>query len=176
VRGLPLTAAVAGMTLAHIGVGVFVLGVTLVEGNTIERDVALQPGQGTRLGDYTFTYAGGENIEGPNYEGFRGHVTVTRDGRTVAQLAPEKRRYWVQNSVMTEAGIGAGWNRDLFVALGEDVGNGAWSLRLQYRPLIRFVWLGALIMALGGITTLFDARYRQPVRSPQPAPASKLPA
>jgi len=160
-RGLRLPASVVGMTVAHVGVGLFVLGVTLVESATIERDVAMKPGAGITLGSYTYTYTGGESINGPNYEGFRGHVTVTQEGRTVATLAPEKRRYWVQNSVMTEAGIGAGWNRDVFAALGEDVGDGAWSLRLQYRPLIRFVWFGALVMALGGVITLRDARYRK---------------
>jgi cytochrome c-type biogenesis protein CcmF len=160
-RGLRLPASVVGMTVAHIGVGLFVLGVTLVESATIERDVAMKAGTGIVLGSYTYTYTGGEAIEGPNYEGYRGHVTVARNGRTVATLAPEKRHYWVQNSVMTEAGIGAGWNRDVFAALGEDVGAGAWSLRLQYRPLIRFIWLGALIMALGGIITLRDVRYRR---------------
>jgi cytochrome c-type biogenesis protein CcmF len=78
----------------------------------------------------------------------------------VAELAPEKRHYFVQGSVMTEAAIGATWNRDLLAALGEDVGADSWSLRLQYRPMIRFIWLGAVVMALGGITTLFDRRYR----------------
>jgi cytochrome c-type biogenesis protein CcmF len=159
-RGQGMPAAMIGMTVAHIGLSLFVLGATVVESRTIERDIALKPGQGSDLAGYVFTYQGGEAIDGPNYDGFRGHVIVTRNGQTVATLAPEKRRYWVQGSVMTEAGIAAGWNRDLFVALGEDVGGGAWSLRLQYRPLIRFIWLGALIMALGGITTLFDRRYR----------------
>jgi cytochrome c-type biogenesis protein CcmF len=121
----------------------------------------MKPGAGVTLGSYEYTYTGGEAIDGPNYEGYRGHVTVSRDGRVVAQLAPEKRRYWVQNSVMTEAGIGAGWNRDVFAALGEDIGDGAWSVRLQYRPLIRFIWFGALVMALGGAVTLRDVRYRQ---------------
>jgi cytochrome c-type biogenesis protein CcmF len=157
-----LPASVLGMTVAHVGVGVFVLGATLVESASIERDVAMKAGVGVRLGDYEYAYVGGEDITGPNYEGFRGHVIVSRDGKVVARLAPEKRRYWVQNSVMTEAGIGAGWNRDVFVALGEDVGNGAWSVRLQYRPLIRFIWMGALIMSLGGALTLRDLRYRRP--------------
>ncbi len=160
-RGLRMPASVVGMTVAHIGVGLFVLGATLVESASIERDVAMKPGVSVELGGYTYRYTGGEAIEGPNYDGFRAHVTVSRGTRTVAVLAPEKRRYWVTNSVMTEAGIGAAWNRDLFVALGEDVGDGAWSLRLQYRPLIRFIWLGALIMALGGIITLRDERYRR---------------
>jgi cytochrome c-type biogenesis protein CcmF len=99
-------------------------------------------------------------VEGPNYDGFRGHVTVLRKGVVVTTLAPEKRHYWVQGTVMAKAAIAAGWNRDLLAALGEDVGNNAWSLRLQYRPLIRFVWIGALIMAIGGLTTLWDRRYR----------------
>ncbi len=158
-RKLSLPAAIVGMSMAHIGLGVFVLGVTLVETATVERDVALRAGQGVQLAGYTFTYEGGENIAGPNYNGYRGHVVVTRNGSTVAQLTPEKRNYWVQGSVMTEAGISASWTRDLFAALGEDVGAGAWSLRLQYRPLIRFIWFGALIMAIGGIVTLFDRRY-----------------
>jgi cytochrome c-type biogenesis protein CcmF len=83
-----------------------------------------------------------------------------RKGQVVAELSPEKRHYFVQGSVMTEAAINARWNRDLLVALGEDVGKDSWSLRLQYRPMIRFIWLGAAIMALGGITTLFDRRYK----------------
>ena len=167
-RGIRLPAAVIGMTLAHIGIGVLLLGITLVESQTIERDIAMRPGQGVEIGGYTYIFHGGEDLQGPNYDGFRGHVTVTRGDRLVADLSPEKRHYFVQGSVMTEAGIGANWNRDLFVALGEDVGAGAWSLRLQYRPLIRFIWLGALIIALGGITTLFDKRYRAPPATDAP--------
>jgi cytochrome c-type biogenesis protein CcmF len=156
-----LTAATAGMTLAHVGLGLFVLGVTFVESATIERDVALASGQSAQLGAYVFRYEGGEPVTGPNYEGFRGRVIVTRDGRVVARMAPEKRRYYVQGSVMTEAAIEPGWNRDLFAALGEDVGAGAWSLRLQYRPLIRFIWFGALVMALGGVIAMRDRRFRE---------------
>jgi cytochrome c-type biogenesis protein CcmF len=161
-KGVKLPAATIGMTLAHIGIAVLLMGITLVESQTIERDIAMKTGQSVEIAGYNFTYHGGEDIKGPNYSGYRGHVTVTRNGKTMADLNPEKRLYTVQNSVMTEAGIGATWNRDLFVALGEDVGNGAWSLRLQYRPLIRFIWVGAFILAMGGITTLFDKRYRQP--------------
>ena len=159
-RRLTLPASVLGMTIAHIGLGLFVLGITFVKSNTIEMDVALARGASQQVGDYVFRYNGGENIEGPNFDGFRGHVTAFRNGQVVAELSPEKRHYFVQGSVMTEAAIGAKWNRDLLAALGEDVGNDSWSLRLQYRPMIRFIWLGAAIMALGGITTLFDRRYR----------------
>ncbi len=155
-----LPAALIGMTVAHAGLGLFVLGVTFVESATIERDVALVPGQSAEIGAYTFRYEGGEPLQGPNYEGVRGRVVVTRAGRDVAVLAPEKRRYFVQGSVMTEAGIAAGWNRDLFVAMGEDVGASAWSLRMQYRPLIRFIWFGALLMAFGGVIAILDRRLR----------------
>jgi cytochrome c-type biogenesis protein CcmF len=122
--------------------------------------VALARGQSHQVGKYVFRYDGGETIQGPNFDGFRGHVTAMRNGAVVAVLSPEKRHYFVQGSVMTEAAINAKWNRDLLAALGEDVGNDSWSLRLQYRPMIRFVWLGAAIMALGGVTTLFDRRYK----------------
>src|SRR5262249_43615322 len=155
-----LPASQVGMTIAHVGLGLFVLGITFVKSNTIETDVALTRGQSHRVGDYVFRYEGGEGIEGANFDGYRGHVTASLDGQTVAELSPEKRRYFVQGSVMTESAINAKWNRDLLVALGDDVGGGAWSLRLQYRPMIRFIWLGAAIMALGGLVTLFDRRYK----------------
>ncbi|HTP38174.1 MAG TPA: heme lyase CcmF/NrfE family subunit [Steroidobacteraceae bacterium] len=160
-HGLSLPASIVGMSVAHAGLGLFVLGVTLVQSNTIERDVALARGKSVELGAYRFEYLGGMNIRGPNYDGFRGTVVVSRGGQRVATLTPEKRRYWVQGAVMTEAAIQPRWNHDLFAALGEDVGAGAWSLRLQYRPLIRFIWFGALFMAIGGVVTLFDRRYRR---------------
>jgi cytochrome c-type biogenesis protein CcmF len=156
----PVPASQIGMTIAHIGLGLFVLGVTFVKTYTSETDVALARGESKQVGDYLFRFNGGETIQGPNFDGFRGHVTASRNGRVVAELNPEKRHYFVQGSVMTEAAINAHWNRDLLVALGEDVGKDAWSLRLQYRPMIRFIWLGAAIMALGGVTTLFDRRYK----------------
>jgi cytochrome c-type biogenesis protein CcmF len=159
-RRLRVPAAIAGMTLAHIGLGMFVVGITFVQSNTIERDVALKPGQSVQLSHYLFRYDGVESIEGPNYEGVRGMVTVTRDGKPVTVLRPEKRRFWVQGSVQTTAAIAPGLSRDLLVALGDDVGAGAYSLRFQYRPLIRFIWLGALIMALGGVTVVVGRRQR----------------
>ena len=104
---LVLGGGLVGMTLAHIGLGVAVLGITLVETQTVERDIALRNGQSVNIAGYNFTYQGGESIDGPNYNGYRGHVVVTRNGKTVATLAPEKRQYWVQGSVMTEAGLQA---------------------------------------------------------------------
>jgi len=172
-KGTWLPASVLGMTVAHIGLGCFVLGITMVQSHSIERDVAMTRGQLHQIGEYTFRYDGGEPITGPNFDGFRGHVTVFKGGKVVRQLNPEKRHYLVQGSVMTEAAIGAGWNRDLLAALGEDVGAGAWSLRLQYRPLIRFIWLGAGVMALGGVITLFDRRYRTEAARERSAVASE---
>jgi cytochrome c-type biogenesis protein CcmF len=172
-RGHGLPASVLGMTVAHIGLGCFVLGITMVQSHSIERDVAMSRGQLHQIGDYTFRYDGGEAITGPNFDGFRGHVSVFKGGKLVRELNPEKRHYLVQGSVMTEAAIGAAWNRDLLAALGEDVGAGAWSLRLQYRPLIRFIWLGAGIMALGGVITLFDRRYSTEATRERSAVASE---
>ena len=162
-RGLRLPASVAGMSIAHIGLGIFVLGITFVQSNTIERDIALKPGESAELGAYKFLYQGGQDIVGPNYEGFRGTVSITRNGVPVSVLYPEKRRYWVQGTVQTTAAIAPAFNRDLLAALGENVGAGAWSLRLQYRPLIRFVWIGALIMAIGGVTAVIGRRRAQPL-------------
>jgi cytochrome c-type biogenesis protein CcmF len=159
-RGLKVSLPIAGMTIAHIGVGLFALGITFVKSNSIELDVALKSGQSAQVGDYQFRYEGVENLEGPNYDGVRGTVRVTRGGQLVTVLRPEKRHYWVQGTVQTTAAIAAGLNRDLLAALGEDVGAGAYSLRFQYRPLIRFIWLGALVMAIGGVVTVIGRRAR----------------
>jgi cytochrome c-type biogenesis protein CcmF len=176
-RRLSLPRAVVGMTVAHIGVGVFVIAITAVELYTHEKDAALAIGQSARVGAYEFALRSLEPAEGPNYDAVRGTVEVSRDGRVLAVLHPEKRRYWVQGSVMTEAGIATRRGSDLFVALGEDLGHGKWSVRTQVRPLINYVWLGALIMALGGALAASDRRYRvarvateNPVSSSAPRP------
>ena len=160
-RGLTLTRAVVGMTIAHIGVGVFVLSITMVESYTRERDIALAAGQSGTVGEYQYRFDGVAPIEGPNYDGLRGTVTISRDGKEITVLHPEKRQYWVQRSVMTEAGIKMQWSRNLFAALGEDLGAGRWSVRAQVRPWVNFVWFAAMIMALGGIVATTDRRYRR---------------
>ena len=99
-------------------------------------------------------------MDGPNYRAVQGVVQVSRDTQPVTTLYPQKRIYEVQQSPMTEAGIDAGWRHDLFVALGEPLGDGSWSVRIQVKPLVRFIWLGALIMALGGLLAISDRRYR----------------
>jgi cytochrome c-type biogenesis protein CcmF len=159
-RKLTLSRAIVGMTIAHIGLGVGVIAVSAVESYTIERDVALAPGETVAMGSYAYRFDKIEPVEGPNYDGVRAEVTVLRDGLPVTVLHPEKRNYWVQRSTMTEAGIEARWNMDLFAALGENLGAGRWSVRAQIRPLIHYVWLAAFLMALGGAVAASDRRYR----------------
>jgi cytochrome c-type biogenesis protein CcmF len=159
--GHSLPAAVLGMALAHIGVGMFTIGVTGVESSKIERDVALGVGDSTEVAGYVFKLESLKPVQGPNYNATEGEVTVRHDGDLVATLHPQKRNYWVRTMPMTEAGISVGPGRDLFAALGEDLGGGRWSVRVQYKPLIRYIWLGALVMALGGLLATADRRYRR---------------
>jgi cytochrome c-type biogenesis protein CcmF len=155
-----LPRSVVGMTIAHIGVGVFAIGVTVTQTYRIEKDIALRPGETVELQGYTFAFNSTRPVKGPNFDAIESEVTISRDGKLVTTLHPQKRVYRVQRSPMTEAGIHVKWNRDLFVAMGEDLGDGAWSMRLQYKPMVRYIWLGALIMAIGGIVAVTDRRYR----------------
>jgi len=154
--------AIYGMHIAHIGIAVFTIGVTLTSIYSTEKDVMLTPGSSYSLAGYDFKFAGAQPIVGPNYRGERGSVTVSKDGEQIAKLEPEKRIYNVQRNPMTEAAIDAGFTRDLFVAMGEPRGNqGGWALRLYHKPFIRWIWLGTLIMALGGLLAATDKRYRK---------------
>jgi cytochrome c-type biogenesis protein CcmF len=165
-RGLSLPAGIVGMSLAHIGLGVLTIGITVVQSVTVERDTALAQGAQTTLGSYSFRFEGTAPAEGANFSATEATVTVNQNGREVAVLKPQKRNYWVQQSAMTEAAISSSWNRDLFVAMGEDLGQGKWSLRLQVRPLIQFVWFGAIIMMVGGVVSGLDRRYKLPKTAP----------
>jgi len=155
-----MTRSALGMSVAHFGVGMFTLGVTFVSAFTIEADRSIRVGEAIEVAGYSFKLTDLNNVQGPNYRALEGEIEIRKDGEFVAELRPQKRTYLVQQSPMTEAGIDVGWNRDLFVALGDPLGNDAWSVRLQYKPLIRFIWLGALIMALGGLIAASDRRYR----------------
>ncbi|MEO8443548.1 MAG: heme lyase CcmF/NrfE family subunit [Gammaproteobacteria bacterium] len=159
-RGPRLTQAALGMSVAHLGLGLFVLGVTVTSSFGIATDQRIALGESARVGDYEVAFRSTTPVTGPNYQGLRGEMTITRDGRPVGTVYPEKRTYAVRSSPMTEAGIDAGWSRDLFVALGDELGGDAWSVRLQYKPLVRFIWLGAIVMALGGLLAATDRRYR----------------
>jgi cytochrome c-type biogenesis protein CcmF len=161
-RGQRLPRAAIGMVIAHIGVGVWTLGVTGVVSYKVEKDISLGPGESTSIAGYTFKFLGTHPVTGPNYDAIEGRIVISKGDKQIAELPTQKRVYRVQKNPMTHAGIQVAWNRDLFVALGEDLGNGKWSMRLQYKPLVRYIWFGALIMALGGLVAITDRRYRVP--------------
>jgi cytochrome c-type biogenesis protein CcmF len=169
-RHLSLPRSVLGMSLAHIGLGVAVIAISIVEPFTVERDIALADGQSAHVGAYDFKLVGTREVEGPNYSAIRAQVDVSRNGEAVTTLYPEKREYWVRKQVGTKAGIKNEYGTDLFVALGDDLGAGRWSLRAQIRPMITFLWLGPVLMALGGFCALSDRRYRV-ARAAEPVPA-----
>ncbi len=149
-----------GMTFAHIGMGVFVVGMIIATVFSIEKDVRLVPGESYSLGDYTFKFNGVRPVDGPNYTADEASVTVTQNGETIAIMRPEKRIYRVQRNTMTEAAIDDSLMRDLFVALGEKLDDqGAWSVRLYHKPFLRWIWLGAIFMAFGGLLAASDRRY-----------------
>jgi len=149
-----------GMQLGHIGLAVFVIGATLTSVYSTEKDIRLAPGGSYDLGSYSFLFKGVETVPGPNYTAFRGSLVATQNGEFVANLYPEKRTYLVQKMPMTEAAIDEGLFRDLFVALGEDLGNGAWSLRVYHKPYIAWLWIGAVLMSFGALVSATDRRYR----------------
>jgi len=150
-----------GMTLAHIGIAVFVTGITLTSVYSVEKDVRMAPEDTLDMSGYIFAFHGVKQTQGPNYVAEQAFVTVSHNGKQVAQLEPQKRVYQVQTMPMTEAAIDAGLFRDLFVAIGEPLGDqGAWSLRIYYKSFIRWIWLGAVFMAVGGLCAACDRRYR----------------
>jgi cytochrome c-type biogenesis protein CcmF len=149
-----------GMSLAHVGVGVFILGVAFTNAFSTDRDVRMGPGDSETLAGYRFVFDSVVALPGPNYRAERAEVRVFRGDRQIATLFPEKRHYPIQAQPMTEAAVDAGFTRDLYVALGEPLGDGSWALRLYYKPLIRWIWLGPIFMALGGLLAASDRRYR----------------
>jgi len=160
-RGLSLPRAVLGMTLAHLGLALVVIALTTVQSLTVERDVALAPGDTVRVAGYEFRFEGVRPIEGPNYDGTGATLRVTARGAPVALLRPEKRQYWVQHQVTSETAIRMHHGDNILLALGEDLGAGRWSVRIQVRPLVSLVWIAAFIMAAGGALAASDRRYRQ---------------
>ncbi len=159
-----ITRSALGMSIAHLGMGLFVIGATIVSAFGVESDRAMRVGDTLEVAGLQFEMRELRDVEGPNYSAIEGVVEIRQDGEFIATVRPQKRQYRVQKSLMTEAGIHATWNKDLFVALGDQLGDGAWSVRIQYKPMIRFIWFGALVMALGGLVTVTDRRYRKAAR------------
>jgi cytochrome c-type biogenesis protein CcmF len=171
-RSSQLTRATVGMMVAHLGVAVFIFGVTIVKTHEVERDVKMKPGDYTTIGNLRFTLQEFKEVQGPNYQAVRGVVDVTntaRGDRLVARMEPEKRVYRVQTMPMTEAAIRTGLVRDLYVSLGEPVEGGAWIVRLYVKPFVDWIWGGCVLMALGGLLAATDRRYRQKKTAQEPA-------
>jgi len=151
-----------GMHLAHLGVAVFIIGVTVVNGYQTERDVRMNVGDTVDSGGYMFRFDGVRSITGPNYSAEEAHLTVTKDGKLVTALLPQKRTYNVSGMPMTKAAIDTDIFRDLYVSMGEPIpdSQGAWSMRVYYKPFVVWIWGGCLLMALGGVMAISDRRYR----------------
>ena len=149
------------MLVAHIGVAVFIIGVSMVGGIEEEKDVRMSVGDETTLDSYKFVLVGFEEFRGPNFDSTVGIFDVFEQGVKQTGLRPEKRFYHVQQMVMTEASIDTGLTRDLYVSLGERLDDGSWIVRIYIKPFVDWIWAGAFIMALGGLVAVFDRRYRR---------------
>ena len=158
-----------GMQAAHLGLSVFIIGVTMVGGYQEEKDVRMSAGETVSVGGYQFRLLGVSNATGPNYNAAVGEVELSRDGKVLKSMHPEKRQYFSSSMPITEAAIDAGFTRDLYVSLGEPLSqradgspdpNGAWAMRVYYKPYIDWIWGGCLLMALGGLLAMLDRRYR----------------
>ncbi|VEI58302.1 cytochrome c-type biogenesis protein CcmF [Pasteurella multocida] len=149
-----------GMVIAHLGVAMSVWGIAFSQNYSIERDVRMNIGDSVNIADYQFTFKGITEANGPNYLGGQAQVDISKNGKIEAVLFAEKRFYTVSKMTMTEAAIDWGFSRDIYVALGENLGGDSWALRLYYKPFIRWIWFGGVFMALGGLLCIFDRRYR----------------
>jgi cytochrome c-type biogenesis protein CcmF len=160
-KGNRLTASYWGMVLGHIGLAVTVVGIAFSQNYSVERDVRMKAGDSVDIHNYRFIFRQVEERNGPNWRGGAGIIDVTRNGKPEATLHAEKRFYNTSSMMMTEAAIDGGVTRDLYAALGEELDNGAWAVRLYYKPFIRWIWAGGILMSLGGLCCLFDPRYRR---------------
>ncbi|MDQ3472280.1 MAG: heme lyase CcmF/NrfE family subunit, partial [Acidobacteriota bacterium] len=148
-----------GMQLAHVGVAVFIVGVTIVTAYQAEQDVKMSPGDQVSVGGYDFRLSGIREVAGPNYRAVRADIDISRNGNLLRTMYPEKRTYLASGNAMTETAIDTGIFRDLYISLGEPVGGTAWSVRVHYKPFVSWIWGGALLMALGGGLAVSDRRY-----------------
>ena len=153
-----------GMHVAHLGIAVFIIGATLVGGYETEKDVRMEIGNTVEVGGYTFRFNGAKKEPGPNYMADIGELDVLRNGEKIRTMAPEKRTYTASGMAMTEAAIDTGVFRDLYVALGEPLENGAWVVRVYHKPFVDWIWFGCILMAFGGFLAVSDRRYRLAMR------------
>ncbi len=156
-----LAHSILGMSVAHFGAGLMILGVTVNSMLGITVDQVMKPGTSVEVHGYKYSFQGVRDVSGPNYQAVQGTVAVTRGGKILTLIHPEKRQFDTGGMTTTEAAIAPGPFRDLYVALGNPLGQDAWSVRIEYKPLVRFIWLGGLTMMLGGIIALMDKRYRR---------------
>jgi len=163
-----------GMHLGHLGIAIFVVGVTLVGGFQEEKDVRMEPGDTVTVGGHLFKFKGVRSVQGPNYTAARGEFEVTQGGTAARTLFPEKRNYQSSSMPMTEAAIDAGFTRDVYVSLGEPLEGQAWAIRVYYKPFVDWIWGGCLLMALGGLLAIADRRYRLRVKSTATEAATAL--
>jgi cytochrome c-type biogenesis protein CcmF len=154
-----------GMQCAHLGIAIFVIGVTLVKGYEVEKDVRMQVGDTVSVGGYDLKLTGLDTVQGPNYEALRAQLSLSRQGKALRVLQPEKRHYNSSQMPMTETAIDTGLLRDVYVSLGEQLEGGqAWAVRVYYKPFVDWIWVGCVFMALGGALAAADKRYRIKVR------------
>ncbi len=167
-----LSRSYMGMVFGHIGLAFAIAGATVVSLHGVERDVRMSPGDTAEIAGFEWHFVGMRERQGANFIADQAQFDISRDGKHVATVLPEKRHYIVRGTVMTNAGINPGFFRDLFVAMGEPVdGAMAWAVRIQYKPLIRWIWLGSIFMAIGGFLAVSDKRYR--IRQPHARRASR---
>jgi len=156
---LPL--AFTGMILAHLGVAMFVVGVTMVITYEQEKDLRMDPGSVYEMDGYEFRFIGTRKVQGPNFIADEGRIELSSGGKLITELNPQKRIYTDQKNPMTEASIDIGFLRDVYISLGEELDNGAWSMRIYLKPMIRWIWMGCLFMCFGGVLAVSDKRYRR---------------
>ncbi len=166
-----------GMQIAHLGVVAFILGVTAVKAFEQENDVALAVGASKSIAGYDVKFLGVKDVAGPNFNAKQGSFEILKDGVVVRSLSPERRSYVSQRATpMTEAAIDRSLARDVYVSLGDEVSNGQWTVRVHYKPLVNWIWLGCVIMAFGGLLGALDPRYRRARKAATLTASSSVPA
>jgi cytochrome c-type biogenesis protein CcmF len=167
-----LTRSYWAMQFAHLGFAITIIGVSLTSTYSSERDVRMAVGESFSQGGYEFTFLGSKVVQGPNYIADRGEVIVSRSGEELLRLRPEKRRYTAGDQVMTEAAIDPSITRDIYVAMGDALNDGAWSVRVHIKPFVRWIWFGAIFMCIGAILSITDKRYKRKLVVKAPASAA----